>query len=104
LKSYVISGENEMNARSPIFRRLKVWFDRNRNGTAERTELESAAQYVKSIELAYRKPAAGITAVESTLNGIYSEAKTGRLKNIEDHYFNEYVDKDRYSFESTFSK
>jgi len=104
LKSHVLAGETEMSAKSPAFDRLKLWFDRNRNGIAESAELEPLARYAKSIELAYRKPAAGTSAIESTLNGIYKDAKTGQLKNIEDHYFNEYVDRERYRFESNFSK
>lgn len=100
LKSLAAPDAKAIDAKNPNFRRLRVWFDRNRDGIAQKSELEKLEKYgVRSISLEYRKPGIGTSVQESVLAGEYFDGRRGKFKNIEDHYFTEYQDEERYRFE-----
>jgi hypothetical protein len=76
--------------------KLRLWFDKNRNGQVDKGEVESIANYsVDKIYLSYTKPLKGFAAEQRSLQSTYWNAKLGKFFNIEDIYVNEYNDKSR---------
>jgi len=83
------------------YSKLRLWFDRNRNGLVDKGELESITKYsVDKIYMAYTKPLKGFGAEQRSLQSTYWNAKLGKFFNIEDMYVNEYNDKTRLLVEN----
>lgn len=90
LKKYDSKKDGYVDQQDAIFPKLRLWFDRNRNGIAEKGEVEGLAKYgVSRIRLEYNKPAAGNVAGKA-LSSLYVNTKTGTFMNVEDHYFRLY--------------
>lgn len=100
LRTLDSNGDGKISTSDKRYSELRLWFDRNRNGVAEASELEALAQQgVKFISLNYAQPGRGLAAEERVLSGHYfNEAKNAFL-NVEDQYFYEYVDGARVRFE-----
>lgn len=83
------------------YKKLRLWFDRNRNGQVDKGELESIGQHsVDKVYLSYTKPLKGFSAAQRSLQSTYWNAKLGKFLNIEDIYVNEYNDKARLLVEN----
>lgn len=88
-----IDKNEVIDERDSVYKKLRLWFDRNRNGVAEPDELASLFAYgVESIYVNYSKPGVGRSAERKTLNSVYFNNEQRKFMNIEDHYFYEYVD------------
>lgn len=91
LKKHDKNKDTFIDAHDPIFSKLRLWLDRNRNGIAEPKEIEKLAKHgVSRIHLTYNKPLPPGTVAAQTLSGIYLNQKTSTFLNIEDHYFTLY--------------
>ena len=83
------------------YKKLRLWFDKNRNGQVDKGELEAIAKYsVDKVYLSYTKPLKGFSAEQRSLQSTYWNAKLGKFLNIEDMYVNEYNDKTRLLVEN----
>ena len=82
------------------FQELRLWFDRNRNGRSESSEIEKLEKYgISDIYLTYVRPGGGPKAERKVLNSVYFNDLRGKYYNVEDHYFYEYVNGERVSIE-----
>lgn len=100
LASLDSDANRRIDKKDKKFKKLRLWFDRNRNGKVDRGELVSlASQGVEWISLDYSRPGVGPAAHQRTLTGSYFNSKLKKFMSIEDHYFNEYVDTRRRTFE-----
>jgi len=82
--------DGSIDRRDRDFRKLSLWFDRNRNGSIDDGEVESLARrHVDVIYLKYSKLHAKGDE-RDTLGGVYFNAAQGKFFNVEDVYFNEY--------------
>lgn len=101
LESFDLNKDGIVDEKDQVFSRLRLWFDRNRDGIAQPKELEALASHgVEQIRTDYRRPSREPTAEGRTLSGLYFNFKLKKFMNIEDHYFNEYVDSERQRLES----
>ena len=79
-----------INASDKKFSKLRLWFDRNRNGISEEGEIEPLGKFgVSKVSLAYHKPVSG--GIEGkTLKGYYYNASSKKFRTIADIFFYEY--------------
>ncbi len=76
-----------IDEKDAIYGKLRLWFDKNRNGKVDQGELETlAAQGVTKISLTANRPVgSGVEA--KTLNSHYFNTKAKEFRNIEDQWF-----------------
>ncbi len=91
LKTYDSNKDKMLTAKDKKFKNLRLWFDRNRNGVAEKEELESLdAHGVDRISFRYiHSNAKGLNAL--TLSSTYYNTKHQRYMNIVDAFFGGYM-------------
>lgn len=93
--------DGRIDEKDAVFKLLRLWFDRNRDGIQQKGELASLDESgVSLISLAYTRAGQDMSAEQRTLNGLYYNKVKKAMLNIEDHYFYEYVDSKRVKVET----
>lgn len=93
--------DGRIDEKDAVYKLLRLWFDRNRDGIQQKDELASLDEAgVSLISLAYTRAGQDMSAEQRTLNGLYFNKLTKAMLNIEDHYFYEYVDSKRVKVET----
>lgn len=96
LRQYDKNHDGRISKADKIYGRLRLWFDRNRDGKAQPGELVPLVKGgVEMISLNYSRPGRDESAEKKTLAGLYYNSQKKAMMNIEDHYFYEYVDSQR---------
>lgn len=105
LASYDANKDGRIDAADPVYAKLRLWFDENRDGVSQKGEVrELAKNGVVFINLAYAQPGRTPAAEEKTLSGLYYNSIAKKMMNVEDHYFYEYVDSKRVKRETAKKK
>ena len=100
LRSYDLNKDKRIDAHDAVFSKLRLWFDKNRNGKVDKDELQTLDQNgVQFITLEYGRPGENASAEQKTLSGLYFNSIEQKFMNIEDHYFYEYIDSQRVKAE-----
>ncbi|MBP5296483.1 MAG: hypothetical protein J6Y94_04040, partial [Bacteriovoracaceae bacterium] len=91
LAKYDKNKDGRIDQKDKIYSRLRLWFDRNRNGQCEADELALLKKHgVQSISLNYAPvPGSGIARYEKV--STYYDRQAQRNKNIKDVYFMAYT-------------
>ena len=79
--------DGQIDQKDKIYARLRLWFDRNRNGVCDKGELSTLAKHgVARISLAYGPvPGQGVARREKI--SIYYDTRSSTPKNVKDVYF-----------------
>ncbi|MGZ3722796.1 MAG: hypothetical protein ACXVA9_07710 [Bdellovibrionales bacterium] len=100
LRSFDKNHDGRIDKDDKIYKKLRLWYDRNRDGIAQNDELVPlATKGVTMISLKYGRPGRDDSAEQKTLAGLYYNQEKKAMMNIEDHYFYEYIDKQRVKIE-----
>jgi hypothetical protein len=100
LAQFDLNKDGRIDEHDAVYKLLRLWFDRNRDGILQKGELQTLADGgVGLINLAYTRAGQDMSAEQRTLNGLYFNRDKKAMLNIEDHYFYEYVDSKRVKVE-----
>lgn len=100
LAHYDTDKDGRISPKDKVFGQLRLWFDRDRDGKVGKGELETLAKHgVAFISTQYMRPGLDMSAEQRTLSGLYYNEKAKSFRNIEDHYFYEYIDSKRVKLE-----
>jgi len=90
LRPFDSNKDGKVDARDAGFTKLALWFDKNRDAVAQKSEIQPLKKHgVLAVYLTYKKPTQkGIEG--KTLAGYYLSSKTKRFRVVEDQYFYEY--------------
>jgi hypothetical protein len=100
LAEFDLNKDGRIDQHDAVYKLLRLWFDRNRDGILQKGELQTLADGgVGLINLAYTRVGQDMSAEQRTLSGLYFNRDKKAMLNIEDHYFYEYVDSKRVKVE-----